>query len=166
MSFTSTVTASPMFSLGVTETINGGALTNQPVMFGDHEVRPGNLSSTTTPPITVNAQNEFALVAGTKTIDLQALITLLTDTADWSGKKLQGVRITNVAGNATLTITGEGANGYSLGGAITLPAASGGADVVAVLWAPEALADVASGDRYLVVTGTGTEVFYIDLIGG
>lgn len=165
MSVSSTVSASPMFSLGVTETINDSGLSNQPVMFGAHEVRPGNLSSTSTPPITVNSQQVYALVAGTLTIDLQAIITLASLTADWTGKKLQAIRITNTSGNAALTVSGEGANGYSLGGAITLSAASGGA-VTLCLYAPESLADVASGDRYLVFTGTGTQTFYLDLIGG
>lgn len=165
MALTSTVAASPMFTLGVTETINGDAITNQVVAFGDHEIRPGNLSSTTTPPVSVNSQQEYALAAGTKTIDLQALATLLSATTDCSGKKLQGIRITNVSGNAALTVSGEGANGYSLGGAITIPAASGG-NVTVTLWAPESLADVASGDRYLVFTGSGSQTFYLDALIG
>lgn len=165
MSLSSTVAASPMFSLGVTETINGDAIMNQIVAFGDHEVRPGNLSSTSTPPVSVNSQKEYALVAGTKTIDLTELATLTSDLTDCSGKKIQGVRITNVSGNAALTVTGEGADGYSLGGAITIPAASGG-NVVLVLWAPESLANVASGDRYLVFTGTSDETFYLDALIG
>lgn len=165
MALTSTVAASPMFSLGVTETLNGDAVTNQVVAFGDHEIRPGNLSSTSTIPVSVHSQQEYALASGTKTIDLQALATLLSATTDVSGKKLQGLRVTNPDGNAALTVTGEGANGYSLGGAITLPAASGG-DVALILWAPESLADVASGDRYLVFTGTGSQEFYLDLLIG
>ncbi len=166
MALTSTVAASPMFSLGVTETIDGDALTNQLISFGDHEVRPGNLSSTSSPPVSKNSQQEYALVAGTKTIDLQALATLLSSTADWTGLKLQGIRITIPAGGTALSVTGEGSNGYSLGGAVPIAAPSALYASVLIIWNPEAFADVASGDRYLVFTGTGTQTFYLDLIAG
>ena len=166
MAIASTVAASPMFSFGVTETIDGDAITNQIVAFGDHEVRPGNLSSTSTIPVSVNSQQEYALSGGTKTIDLQALATLLSTSTDCSGKKIQGVRITIPAGGTALSVTGEGANGYSLGGAVPIAAPSSNDPSVLVIWNPEKFADVASGDRYLVFTGTASQAFYLDLLIG
>ena len=166
MALTSTVAASPMFSFGVTETIDGDAITNQLVSFGDHEVRPGNLSSTSSPPVSVQSQQEYALSGGTKTIDLQALATLLSSARDTSGLKVQGIRITIPAGGTALSVTGEGSNGYSLGGAVPIAAPSATYASVLTIWNPEAFADVASGDRYLVVTGTGTQAFFIDLLIG
>lgn len=155
-----------MFSFGVTETIDGDAITNQLVSFGDHEVRPGNLSSTSSPPVSVQSQQEYALSGGTKTIDLQALATLLSSARDTSGLKVQGIRITIPAGGTALSVTGEGSNGYSLGGAVPIAAPSATYASVLTIWNPEAFADVASGDRYLVVTGTGTQAFFIDLLIG
>ena len=166
MALTSTVAASPMFSFGVTETIDGDAITNQLVAFGDHEVRPGNLSPTSTPPVSVNSQQEYALSGGTKEIDLQALATLLSSTTDTTGKKIQGLRITIPAGGTALSVTGEGANGYSLGGAVPITAPGSDYPSVLVIWNPEKLADVASGDRYLVFSGSGSQTFYLDLLIG
>lgn len=166
MAITSTVEASPLLSFGITETLDGDGLDNQVVALSDYEVRPGNLSSTSDIPVDSASVKPYSLSGGTCTIDLTAIATTTSSSASLSGKKIQGLRFTNPAGNSAMTITGEGTNGYSLGSAITIPAASASNAAVLILWYPEALADVASGDRYLVVTGTGSQSFYLEVLAG
>lgn len=165
MALTATVQCTPRINLGVSESISGNGLIAQRVTHTVYDVAPGNLSSTTDIPVSVVSIQPYALAGGTKTIDLYALSTTL-GSVDCIGLKVQGLRITNVSGNAALTITGEGANGYSLGGAIVVPAAGASRDLVVTLWFPESLADIATAERYLVITGTGTQAFYLELLLG
>lgn len=166
MALTATPSARPQFLLAASESIGGNGIIGQVLKHEAFEIEAFHLNATTVPPLTVLSIQTYALVGGTKTIDLQALATTINSAHDCSGKKVQAIRVTNLAGNAALTVSGEGANGYSLGGALVVPAASGAKDVIAILYAPEALADVASGDRYLVVTGTGTQSFRLELLIG
>lgn len=166
MALTSSITANVRVTMDVVESLNGDGIDHQQITHGAFNVGLSNLSATSAILVDSASVKTFTLSGGTKTIDLQAIATTISTAADWSGKKLQAIRFTNPAANAAMTITGEGANGYSLGGAITVPAASATNAVTITITAPEALADVASGDRYLVVTGTGSQSFNLELIAG
>ncbi len=76
------------------------------------------LTATTTPPVTKTYSDDLALVAGAKTIDLQALPSSESTTVDFTGLKVQLIKITTPATNtAEVTFDVGAANGYNLFGA-------------------------------------------------
>ena len=76
------------------------------------------LTASTTPPVTKTYSDELALVAGAATIDLQALPSSESTTLDFTGLKVQLVKITAPSTNtAEVTFDVGAANGYNLFGA-------------------------------------------------
>ncbi len=76
------------------------------------------LTATTTPPVTKTYSDDLALVAGAKTIDLQALPSSESTTVNFTGLKVQLIKITTPATNtAEVTFDVGAANGYNLFGA-------------------------------------------------
>ncbi len=76
------------------------------------------LTATTTPPVTKTYSDDLALIAGAATIDLQALPSSESTTVDFTGLKVQLVKITTPATNTEEVVFDIGAaNGYNLFGA-------------------------------------------------
>lgn len=115
-------------------------------------------------PVTKQAAFEVTMSSGTATINLAALTGALGATVDGTGLKVQVIKLKNKATNANAIRVVEGAsNGYAFGGTfdITLPV---GAE--ATMFFNEAAADIASGDRTIDVTGTGTQVLQVHVVMG
>ena len=158
------VTANVNLLVNVDETFNVDALVNQVLTHAGFNLTGLTLDSSTTPPVTKVSAQDYALVGGTKTIDLTALLGVNDLVQDCTGLKLQLLVFINAAANADMTISGEGANGYSLGAAHVI---NGGAVACrSVLYVPEALADVSATVKNLVVTGTTTQAFKILMLLG
>jgi len=148
---------------GPEETISEDALSTS-VTHDGYNLSGVSLTSATTPPVTKCSFQDYALSGGTKTIDLTALLGLKNESQDCTGLKLQFLVFINAASNADMVISGEGANGYSLGAARTIN--GGTAANYDIMYAPESLPDVASGAKNLVVTGTGSQSFKLGVVLG
>ena len=158
------VTANINLLTNVEETFNTDALVNQVLTHAGYNLTGLTLNATSTPPVTVASFQDYALTAGSITIDLTALLGVNDLAQDCTGLKLQMLLFINAAGNADMTISGEGANGYSIGAAHVI---NGGANACrSILYTPEALADVSSTVKNLAVTGTGTQAFKLGLLLG
>lgn len=158
------VTANLNLLINVEETFNTDALINQVLTHAGYNLTGVVLGSETTPSVTKVSAQDYALVSGSKTIDLTALLGVNDASQDCTGLKLQLMLFINSAGNADMIISGEGANGYSLGAARTIK--GGSLACRDVMYAPEALGDVGSSAKHLVVTGTGTQAFKLLLLLG
>ena len=158
------VTANVNLLVNVDETFNVDALSNQVLTHSGFNLTGLAIDSSTAPPVTKVSAQDYALVAGTKTIDLTALLGVNDISQDCTGLKLQLLLFINAAGNADMVISGEGANGYSLGAARTI---NGGSIACRdIMYVPEALGDVGASAKNLVVTGTGTQAFQLLLLLG
>ena len=85
-----------------------------------HEIIPllaAKLTSSTTPPVTKVWSDSVPLVAGAKTLDLEALVNANLPNVTFLGLKVQILVFENPAGNALITISSGAANGYDIGGA-------------------------------------------------
>lgn len=149
---------------GPEETINEDALVNATVSHTGFNLTGVALTSSTTPPVTKCSFQDYTLSGGTKTIDLTALLGLKSESQDCTGLKLQFLVFINAAGNSDMVISGEGANGYSLGAARTVN--GGTAANYDIMYAPESLPDVAAGVKNLVVTGSGSQTFKLGVVLG
>lgn len=158
------VTANINLLTNVTETFSVDALVAQSLTHAGYNLTGLTLNATSTPPVTKVSFQDYALVAGTKTIDLTALLGVNDASQDCTGLKLQLLVFINAAANADMVISGEGANGYSLGAAHTIN--GGTIETRSVLYVPEALGDVGAAAKYLVITGTGTQGFKLGLLLG
>ncbi len=106
-----------------------------------------------------------AMVAGVAEINLAALLGTNGATVVGTGQKVQAVIFEALAGNTNPVKIATGAsNGYELAGAdfaVTLKARQR-----AMFYLAEQAPDVASGDRILDVTGTGTEGLNVTMVLG
>ena len=158
------VTANVNLLVNVQETFNADALVNQVLVHSGYNLTGLVLDSSTSPPVTKVSAQDYVLAAGTKTIDLTAVLGVNDVSQDCTGLKLQLMVFINAAGNADMVISGEGANGYSLGAARTI---NGGASACReLMYVPEALGDVDATHKNLVVTGTGTQAFSLLVLLG
>jgi hypothetical protein len=123
------------------------------------------LDASSTPPASLTASFEAALIAGSLDIDLRALVGTNSIPVDGSGKKVQMMKVMGKAGNANFINIKKGvANGYDgfgaafqadvlAGGELTFYTNDGGNDI--------------SGTNYnLTLTGIGTQVLKIILVLG
>lgn len=149
---------------GPEETFDEDALANATLSHTGFNLSGVALTASTTPPVAKCSYQDYALAAGTKTIDLTALLGVNGVSQDCSGLKLQFLVFINAAGNADMVISGEGASGYSLGAARTIN--GGTAANYDVMYAPESLPDVSATVKNLVVTGTGSQAFKLGLVLG
>jgi hypothetical protein len=124
-----------------------------------------DLNAGTDPAVTKTAAFEFALAQGVGTINLAALVGTNGATVDGTGLKVQGVLLVNPATNDNdITIVPGAANGIDLMGAsssITLH--PGG---FCLYYGADGTPDIASGDRTLDVSGTGSQVLDVILVMG
>lgn len=120
----------------------------------------------TSVPVTKQTAFEQALSSGTAIIDLTALTGLTEEeTIDGTGLKVQLCKLVNPDTNANAITIAEGAsNGYAMLGAsfslILLPGQS------MTLNLDEAAPNIASGDRTIDLTGTGSQVLNVQLVMG
>lgn len=160
------VSISPIIAFTAVETLDTGvdAAPSPNVSHSSFNLTNTILNSASTPPVTVASYQTYALVAGALTIDLQALLGVNDEVQDATGLKLQTIIIRNPSGNSKITI-GEGAvNGYPIFGAandLEVPADS----EVGMKFA-DTLADVASADSEIDISGTGTESFDVGICLG
>jgi hypothetical protein len=125
-------------------------------------------NATSVPPVSMVSYQTYALVTGSKTIDLTAILNFLAVSQNGTGLKVQSVIFVNPAGNATMNIAPGGSNPYPLfgtGNDIDVP---GNATVNSwiAFGFPEGLPDVASGAKTITVTGTGTQTFNLGIVLG
>ena len=121
------------------------------------------LSATTTPPVTKFAFVVKALSGGAGTIDLTAL-PHDGATVDMTGLKIQALKIKNKSGNAAMTFTEGASNGYALLGAAFSFILLAGQEIT--IRGNDATPDVASGDRTIDITGTGSQECEVSVIAG
>ncbi len=159
-----TIAANVFLSFGIIETITGDDIASTQVPHTAFDL-VGLTLPTATNPTTQWSGQTYALVAGTKTIDLTALEVLGNAALDTTGLKIQAIVLINPMSNGNLTISGEGTNGRSLGSAHTL-FGSASRDTRLILDVPETGVDADATHKLLVVTGTGTQSFSLGILLG
>jgi len=159
------VTANINLLCNVDETFNEDALSNQTLTHGGYNLTGLLLDSGTTPPVTTVSAQDYTLSSGTKTIDLTALLGVRDTSQDCTGLKPQFLLLINPSGNNAITISGEGANGLSLGSAHTLNGSTI-RDTRLILDVSESFHDVDGTHKLLVVTGTGSQSFKLLILLG
>ena len=152
---------SPLINWGITAT---EVLADDTLSASAKSVQHTLFNETSTPsPAVVFSGDVYALSAGAKTLDLTALYTVGGGTADGTGYKVQGFYFKNLGANV-MTIVGGASNGYSIFGAsgsvVVQP--SGGF----CMFFNDASDDIASGDRTIDISGTGTQTFEAAFILG
>lgn len=164
MAITSTVTATPMILSGVRESLTGNALSAQQISHTGYDLVGVTLSASTDPPVTDAVFLDYALVAGTKTIDLTAVVDGFGQTIDLTGLKIQWIVLINPAGNNELTLEADASDGCEIGSVRLL----GSADHAtrAALYLPEASDAVGASTKNITITGTGTEAFKLGFLAG
>lgn len=129
----------------------------------------GTLSATSTPPATKTFSDNVALVAGTKTLDLQALAGPAGTTVNFTGLKVQLIALRCPEGNTLPVLVQKGdANAYNLLGADNASAETfevmPGDDIL--IKRHDTLEDVDATHSDIKFTGNGTETINVGLTAG
>jgi hypothetical protein len=153
----------------VTETVGSTPATassgSNATLVHDQFNKTATLTSSTTPPVTKHAAFEKALAAGTGTIDLTALAGTNSGTIDGTGLKVQVAYFKAKAANGNpITIDVGDSNGYELSGSAFSITLQPGQE--ALIYGNDATPDVASGDKVLDLTGTGTDALQVEIVLG
>lgn len=161
------VTVSAKMHNTIAETLTGapGASSTKKVVTHDSRNKTSVLNADSTPPATKCAVQSKALSAGTATIDLTA-VAGTEGNVDFSGLKLQVIKLRNPSTNANkITVTKGASNGYGLtgGDSWTIPLAPG--DEV-MLMGNETWPDVAGGAKTIDLTGTAAQALDYEFVGG
>lgn len=157
--------------LEVTEVVAYG-LDNVPDPSSVHSFGPDNatLTATSTPAVTKVFSDTIALAAGAGTLDLTSLAGPASTTVDFTGLKVQIVKLKTPASNSGSIIVEhkDAATGYNLFGddnnsdeSIEVPPGT-----VLIFIYNEALADVGANAKDLKFAGTGTDGMQIMLVAG
>jgi len=163
-----TVTIAPEISLTPIETITSDAAAEINITHNLFDQQMARLTGTTSPPVSMVSYQTFALVAGTKTIDLTAVLNYADVAQDATGLKVQTLIFINPAGNATMNIAPGGANPYPLfgtGNDVDVPAHATIDNWIAFSLL-EGLPDVSGTVKNITITGTGTQSFKIGIVLG
>lgn len=127
------------------------------------------LTGATTPAVDTPAFAEITLTAGAATLDLTAVACLDGTIKDFTGKKIRAIKFRVKAANAgAFTIAKGASNGYTGFGSafsVTLPANAGGGAWVQFYDAGVGTA-VSGSVKTLDITGTGTQVLQVAILGG
>ena len=165
MALDEVVIAKALVSVKETVALGLDQVTNPRIV---HEITlpiPTSLNGTTTPPATKVWSDNVALVAGVKTLDLQALVNANLPNADFTGLKVQVFFMSCPSTNTgPITVVPGALNDYDLGGASMSVAVNPG-DSIVFLFLDNA-PDVAAADSELDFAGTGTETFDIIMVAG
>lgn len=121
------------------------------------------LNSGTTPPATICAHFLLTLSSGAATVNLAALTGTNGATTDLTGLKVQVLRVKNLGANNMVIVPGA-SNGIDLLGASSSITIYPGAH--AMFYLNDSAPDVASGDRTLDVTGTGSQTSEWTIVAG
>ena len=162
------VSITPQIQMTAVRTATADAADDIQVLQSGFNLTGRQLNASSTPPVTMESYHTYALVAGAKTIDLTAILDALGVSQTAVGLKLQTLIIKNPAGNNKLTIGPGGSNPYPLFGtglSAEIPGNAAGDSYLAFVF-PEGLPDVASGVKNILVSGTGTETFYLGICLG
>lgn len=163
-----TVSIIPSIEMTAVRTFSSDAADDITVIQNKFNLTGSRLTTGTTPPVTIESYQEYTLAAGTKTIDLTALLDFADVLQNCTGLKVQTLIFVNPAGNSSMNIAPGGSNPYPLFGAgndITVPGFAS-QDCVIGFYFPEGCPDVASGVKTIDVTGTGTQKFKLGLCLG
>lgn len=134
-------------------------------------VHNGKLTATTTPAATKVFSDNIALSSGSATLDLTSLSGPATTTVDFTGLKVQLIKLTcPLTNTAGITVDAKDAStGYNLFGAdnaATTEKQEVLPGCVASFFMNDKLEDVDSTHKDLTLTGTGTEAINVLLIAG
>ena len=165
MSVAKATVANPPVTVNETPALGLDQVTDPTILHSITMPVGGTLHATSTPAVSKVWSDRVALVAGAKTLDLQALVNDNLPNVDFTGLKIQVWMLSVPESNSgAITMTVGAANGYDFSGGdgkVTLvPGAS------MVMTANNNLSDVAAADSELDFAGTGTEVFDILIIAG
>lgn len=149
--------------LSTTETLETGEESlAQPTVSHNAFDETGTLNASSTPPATKISAQLLALVAGAATINLAAVPGVNGATQDFTGLRVQMLRIKNLSATNSMTFSEGASNGIALVG---LPEVvpSGG---IFQKFYNDASPDIAAADRTIDVAGTGTDTAEITIIAG
>jgi hypothetical protein len=115
------------------------------------------LNAISSPPASLTANGEIALVTGAKTIDLTALVGSNNLAVSGTGLRVQVVKLRNKSTNANSMTFAKGAsNGYDgLGASFSITLAPGGE---ATIYLNDAGGDIGATNKNIDVSGTGVQV--------
>jgi hypothetical protein len=149
------------FGLLTTETLTSGIVgaSNPKVVFDAYE-ESGTLNASSTVPATKSCYMLGALTAGAQTINLAAL-TGANGTVDFTGLRVQLIRVKNLGANA-MTFAEGASNGIALACLPFIVPAGG----IAQFYLADLAPDVASGDRTIDVSGTLAQTFEFSIVAG
>ena len=124
------------------------------------------LSPTSTVPATKVFKDQVSLSGNAATLDLTALVRDNLPNVDGTGLKVQLFVFHNKSTNAnTMTIVDGATNGYdifgSAAGSVTVPI--GG---TVMFFGNDKLDDIASADKTIDVSGTGSQTFEVHIVMG
>lgn len=157
------VTANITILSGVTETVTEDAIANQQVSHNGYDL-VGLQLPTAAIPVTTPSFKEYALVAGTLTIDLTALLGLKDAVQNATGLKVQYMVIINPQNNANITVAPGASNGYGMDTEVVR--GSQVSDTYKVIFCAEAFGDVGASAKNITITGTGSQTFKLGLLLG
>lgn len=163
----STISVRSRSELSVTETFSGAEAGDPTATFAPQNTDVV-LTASTSVPVTKHAEYDLAMSSGTASINLAALPGKTVDeTIVGTGLKLQKLIVKNKSTNANKITVAKGAsNGYGLSSAgdtwsiVLNPSQSARFDL------DEGGPDVASGERLIDVTGTGSQVLSVQAVLG
>ncbi len=156
------VSVSYGFKLTTRETLTSGAVdVSSPVLVHSAYDESGVLNASSTVPATKYCAFLLTLSAGAYTINLASLTGAGGATIDGTGLRVQAIRIKNLGAN-NMTFAEGASNGIALVG---LPIVVPPSGVIQHYFA-DASPDIASGDRTIDVSGTGTQTAEVTLVLG
>jgi hypothetical protein len=156
-------TASYALKCSVTEELDSAPGSQNPSITHDKFSSSGTLTPSTTVPATKVCANQFALVAGAKTLDLTALVGTNGVAVDGTGLKVQVIKFKNTGTNP-MTFAQGGSNAYQLGGANWSQRLLAGQEWIH--YGHDLNPDISSTVKNIAVSGTGTETFEVIIVMG
>ena len=162
------VTANYLSNVTVNETLTTGvpaANASNAIIVHDQYNSNQALTATSTVPVTKVAAFEQDLTGGAATIDLTSLTGANGVTVDGTGLKVQVIKFIAKAANANVLYVDVGAsNGYDLLGASMYLGLQPGQEIT--IYGNDATPDIATADKTLDLTGTGTQGLKVIVVMG
>ena len=165
----SLVTAGMTMNLSVTQELttqaDGASSANRKVMSDQFNKSVTMIPTGTAGTLgTVGISQKIALSSGAKTVDLTSLQDINGGTVSASSKKLRALLLGNPSGNAAMTFTVGGTNGYTALGASFVIVLQPKQKILAYL--EDGAATIDSTHKTIDVTGTGSQSFEIAAVFG
>lgn len=159
------VSAALAMSLTITESLSAAGIStsNNTLKYSAFNVSK-TLNASSSPTVTKSAVGQLALSSGSVTMNLAAVVTSAGATVDFTGRKIQGFLLQNPGTNANnMTFVPGASNGIDIFGASSKIVLEPGQSYLMDF--ANAGQTVASGDRTIDVTGTGTQAFNFAIVG-